>query len=100
MTANQIRAVRLALGVVDEEFNPGDLSDSDWQLLLLAAGVNNVCASPKIVAEQVLRHLTCSSGYFSSAGLDSMGQAGVAGDVQTEKPAVFQTVGEAVHLMR
>ena len=66
MTANQKRVVQMALDILRDEYMAQDLCDADWQLLLLAAGLNNVCVRPDVAARRVLENAESECGYFAS----------------------------------
>ena len=68
MTRNQKLAVRLAAALSRGRTDPMALSDEQWNLLLLAAGVNCPGANPDFVARRVLSHRAAQSGYFAGAG--------------------------------
>ena len=65
MTGNQKKVLSLATGILERRIAAGDLGDSDWHLLLLAAGVNNPVSVPLLVAHRVLDHFSRSIGYFA-----------------------------------
>lgn len=71
MTSIQERAVRLAERVRHRELDPATLSDADWHLLLLAAGLNNQQSLPPIVCRRVLDHAGRQVGFFSPADADA-----------------------------
>jgi hypothetical protein len=64
MTRNQQKAVELAQGIIDRKVVPIDLRDLEWQLLLLAAGLNSLSSLPLLVAHRVLQNSTSFAGYF------------------------------------
>ncbi|HSI36102.1 MAG: hypothetical protein ACAI43_01575 [Phycisphaerae bacterium] len=45
----------------------GDLDDSEWWLLLLAAGMNSHCANAGQAARRVLEDASRQAGYFARA---------------------------------
>jgi hypothetical protein len=65
MTSNQRRALKLADAIRRFGLGGDDLCESDWSLLLLAAGLNNCRAMPPNVAQRVLDQAGSSSGYFA-----------------------------------
>jgi hypothetical protein len=67
MTSNQRRVIRLATQILEDEHFAAKISDPEWELLLLAAGLNNVSARPSMVAHLVLHNLAHADGYFSSS---------------------------------
>jgi hypothetical protein len=67
MTANQRRAVGLAEALIADQLQPSDLTDEQWGLLLLAAGVSNRRLIPMVVAQGVLSQFYDRSGYFAGA---------------------------------
>ena len=67
MTSNQRRAMKLADDIRQFGLTSGEVSDSDWTLLLLAAGQNNCRALPQNVAQRVLDQASRSAGYFAPA---------------------------------
>lgn len=66
MTVNQQRVVQIALKIFRNEHGCEELSDADWQLLLLAAGLNNVSVRPDVAARRVLENAETEQGYFAS----------------------------------
>jgi hypothetical protein len=64
MTTNQRHAAALAAGVCRGAISPAALSDEEWSLLLLAAGMNAVAARPATVARRALKCARRESGYF------------------------------------
>ena len=68
MTRNQKLAVRLAAALSRGRTDPMALSDEQWNLLLLAAGINCPGANPDFVARRVLSDRAARSGYFAGAG--------------------------------
>ena len=71
MTRNQHRAVMLARHVSNGLHDPADLTDGDWNLLLLAADLNNATSLPMLVCARVLNQAERGVGYFS--GPDRVG---------------------------
>ena len=69
MTTNQLRAVRLARAMSEGRIDAAGLSDDDWSLLLLAAGLNQTAAAPAVVARRVVDAAWGRSGYFGAWGL-------------------------------
>lgn len=68
MTLNQKRSLELANRILQNRLAATDLADADWQLLLLAAGLNNIQSHPFVAAKQVLINAAGRKGYFSNAG--------------------------------
>ena len=68
MTSNQRRAAGMAEGIHRGSLAAQALTDDDWSLLLLAAGMNGVAAPPAKVCRQVLRCAGEGSGYFRRGG--------------------------------
>jgi hypothetical protein len=66
MTANQKHVVQIAFSILRDEHAYQELSDADWQLLLLTAGFNNVCVRPDVAARRVLDNAETERGYFAS----------------------------------
>ena len=66
MTRNQQRAVMLARHVSNGLHDPADLTDGDWNLLLLAADLNNTTSLPMLVCARVLNQAERRVGYFFS----------------------------------
>jgi hypothetical protein len=75
MTANQKRVVQVAFDILRDEHAHQELSDADWQLLLLAAGFNNVCVRPQVAARRVLENAENHRGYFASYAINSRGKS-------------------------
>ncbi|HYE17705.1 MAG TPA: hypothetical protein VEA69_04630 [Tepidisphaeraceae bacterium] len=67
-TTNQRLAIEVALALLGGRRRPVDLDDSEWWLLLLAAGINNHCAKPGVAARRVLGAASRHAGYFERAG--------------------------------
>ena len=67
MTSNQRLAADLADALADGRTDPGSLTDEQWYLLLLSAGINCPGANPGTVARNVLRRRATHSGYFADA---------------------------------
>lgn len=65
MTANQNRAVSLANEILRGTVDASELSDFDWNLLLLAGGVFNSLSLPLQVAGRVFHQFTHRKGYFA-----------------------------------
>ena len=65
LTRNQTRAVTVAKQLVCGQIDESNLTDADWHLLLLGAGLNDPRARTLLVAERVLRRATHRSGYFA-----------------------------------
>ena len=65
MTSNQRRAIFLANLIVKGYTDPANLSEIDWSLLLLAAGLYRVTTPPVVVAARVLANAEALDGYFS-----------------------------------
>jgi hypothetical protein len=68
MTLNQQRAIALAQALTSGQVSAGSLSDSDWDLLLLAADLNNPQSLPQIVSRRVLDRAARGIGYFEGTG--------------------------------
>lgn len=64
MTTNQTRALSLARAVSDGRLTSTTISDDDWTLLLLAAGMNHAASTPAVVSRLVLESATAQTGYF------------------------------------
>ena len=64
MSSNQSRAVTLAGQIIHGRLRAPELGDDDWNLLLLAAGVNSACAPPLVVSCKVLNNAQLRAGYF------------------------------------
>ena len=81
MTRNQHLAAHLADALANGRADATSLSDGEWALLLLAAGVHCAAANPDVVARRVLRRRTSHSGYFADndapAGIDPGDGTGV-----------------------
>ena len=67
MTTNQWRAAVLAAEVCRGRVNAADLADADWDLLLLAADLNNPLSLPLLVCHRVLDRASRGVGYFEGA---------------------------------
>ena len=76
MTSNQRRAARLAATVRADGGRTADLTDADWDLLLLAAGLNRCWSLPLLVANRVLDHARRRVGYFADPVRPTTASAG------------------------
>lgn len=65
MTTNQSRAILLARALCDGVTDPAALSDSDWHLLLLAAGENHANCCGHTAARKALQAAQSKTGYFT-----------------------------------
>lgn len=83
MSRNQKHAIELAGGICRGEVEPSLISDADWSLLLLAAGLNNACAGPVAVARGVLSRFTEKVGYFAEAAEETSMSVGPGGESVT-----------------
>jgi hypothetical protein len=77
MTHNQSHALELARGLLNATVSAEELTDQEWHLMLLAAGLNSYCAAPSKVAVRTLQNALSGTGYFAGAGLGAA--AGMAG---------------------
>lgn len=68
MTSNQRQAIEIAKGLLlSGGNNPSRLSDREWDLLLLGAGLNYQYAPLLNVAGRVLENADGHAGYFADA---------------------------------
>jgi hypothetical protein len=74
MTSNQTKAILLAHQIAQGQIAGGDLSDHDWMLLVLAAGLSCTAVSPAVVSSRVLRNACAQAGYFNAAGRGLVGR--------------------------
>ena len=65
MTRNQQQAVSLARRISSGSLDPADLSDAEWNLLLLAGDLNSATSLPMLVCGRVLNRAERRIGYFS-----------------------------------
>ena len=65
MTRNQRRAIDVAKGLLSGAVTTARVSEADWHLLLLGAGVNCQHAPLLKVAGQVLENAERHAGYFA-----------------------------------
>jgi hypothetical protein len=65
MTTNQRRAIETAKGLLSGAVTTARLSEADWHLLLLGAGMNCQQAPLHKVAGQVLENADRHAGYFA-----------------------------------
>ncbi len=87
MTHNQRRALKLADQIRGGSIAADGLDDSDWSLLLLAAGLNSANVPPWTVASRILSDFDAGCGYFLREGfvandLPSLNDPGFAGSAQ------------------
>jgi hypothetical protein len=78
MTHNQLHALELAEGLLNSAVSADQLTDQEWHLMLLAAGLNNYCAAPTKVALLTLQNARAGAGYFTGVGTVAE-PAGMAG---------------------
>jgi hypothetical protein len=64
VTTNQTRALHLARALSDGRLSAATISDDDWTLLLLAAGINHAGSTPAVVSRHVLDSAAAETGYF------------------------------------
>ena len=65
MTRNQRRAIDIAKGLLSGAVTTARVSEADWHLLLLGAGVNCQHTPLLKVAGQVLENAERHAGYFA-----------------------------------
>lgn len=90
MTGNQKNALELAEKIVRQDKTAVELSERQWHLLLLAAGLNNPCSLPQFVAHKVLREFQSRRGYFAEGQRGSDRTTGL-GELSDEAPATGST---------
>jgi hypothetical protein len=78
MTHNQAHALELAEGLLSSTVSADQLTDQEWHLMLLAAGLNSYCAPPTKVALLTLQNAQSGAGYFTGVGTVTE-PAGMAG---------------------
>ena len=66
MTRNQERATAIAIDLWTGRLHDGDLADSDWALLLLAAGMNCIAAPAQLLSQMILDQVKARRGYFGT----------------------------------
>jgi hypothetical protein len=64
VTNNQWRAAVLAADICGHKLDAANLTDPDWDLLLLAADLNNPLSLPLLVCHRVLDRAARGVGYF------------------------------------
>lgn len=64
MTRNQQRARELAGAIIRGTIDAIGLSEPDWHLLLLAAGLNKALSEPLQVCRRILDQAERRAGYF------------------------------------
>jgi len=67
MTSNQLRAIALAHELKLGTRDPASIHDHDWNLLLLAAGLNKVSAPPRVIVTKVLDCAHRQVNYFAGS---------------------------------
>ena len=67
MTSNQLRAITLAHEIQRGTADPSQLQEYDWNLLLLAAGLNKVSAPPRVIVTKVLDCARRQVAYFAES---------------------------------
>jgi hypothetical protein len=77
MTQNQHHALDLAHSLLSSAVSADQLTDQEWHLMLLAAGLNNYCAAPTKVALLTLQNAQQGAGYFT--GVPVARRTGTAG---------------------
>jgi hypothetical protein len=65
MTRNQRRAAALAQDLRSGGLQAADLSDTDWDLLLLAADLHDPRSVPLTVSSRVLERVALRTGFFT-----------------------------------
>jgi hypothetical protein len=65
MTRNQRRAIEIACALCAGHLSESTMSDCDWNLLLLAAEINDCRARPLLVCQRVLERAMQGLGYFA-----------------------------------
>jgi hypothetical protein len=78
MTHNQLHALELAEGLLSSSVSADQLTDQEWHLMLLAAGLNSYCAPPTKVALLTLQNARAGEGYFTGVQ-GAVEPAGMAG---------------------
>jgi hypothetical protein len=73
MTRNQRRALELASQIQEGDRAVDELSDGDWALLLLAAGLSGSCRPSPLVCSRIFNDFAHAAGYFKSAQFDRPG---------------------------
>ena len=68
MTRNQRHAIEIARALCAGLLSECTMSDGDWNLLLLAAEINDCRARPPLVCQRVLERAMQGLGYFASTG--------------------------------
>jgi hypothetical protein len=71
MTRNQHHALDLARKILKGALSAQAVTDQEWHLLLLAAGLNCLALPPKKVSVQVLRNARWGTGYYAGAMVES-----------------------------
>ena len=66
MTSNQKQALQLAEAVLNRHVEPSGLSDEQWQLLLLASGMNYCRSNAAAICTRTIDDFLKSEGYFSN----------------------------------
>jgi hypothetical protein len=64
VSSNCIRAISLASALFEGSLDPASLTDNDWYLLLLAAGLNEPGTVAATVSRLVLQAAQRRTGYF------------------------------------
>ena len=67
MTRNQRHAIEIARALCAGLLSECTMSDGDWNLLLLAAEINDCRAKPPLVCQRVLERAMQGLGYFAGA---------------------------------
>jgi hypothetical protein len=70
--------LELAEGLLSSTVSADQLTDQEWHLMLLAAGLNSYCAAPTKVALLTMQNARSGAGYFTGVGTVA-GPAGMAG---------------------
>jgi hypothetical protein len=86
MTSNQYHAVEVARCLLAGELNASGMTEGEWHLLLLGAGVNCQEAPLLKVAGRVLENALSHTGYFAPAKGSSYSSPQGQGD---QAPSVF-----------
>ncbi|HEX8522766.1 MAG TPA: hypothetical protein VF669_10955 [Tepidisphaeraceae bacterium] len=89
LTGNQKRAVELAELVINGRVQLSEVSDEQWQLLVLAAGVTHQRVPQWTICERVIGNYLSCEGYFDNA-CDSAPDVIIPAEVPAGSLSVYQ----------
>jgi hypothetical protein len=65
MASNQQRAIDLANDIVEGKRSAPELTEEEWNLILLASGLNDIRTLPLLVCHRIMTNKSMKTGFFS-----------------------------------